>query len=152
MLNDFFTPLVLEIDIDVGRLIARFGDEALEHHRNHVGRSFGDAQRIADDGIGRTAASLTENPLGSCEDDDIMHGQKVARIVEVSDDRQLPFDHCPDLERHAIRIAARQSVFGELTKAFVRRHAARDFVGILIFQFIEREGAGRRNLPGVRNR
>ena len=32
VLDDFFAPLVLEVDIDVGRLLAGFGYEPLEHH------------------------------------------------------------------------------------------------------------------------
>ena len=30
VLDDFFAPLMLEIDVDVRRLLALFGDEALE--------------------------------------------------------------------------------------------------------------------------
>ena len=32
VLDDFFAPLVLEVDVDVGRLLAGFGYEPLEHH------------------------------------------------------------------------------------------------------------------------
>jgi hypothetical protein len=38
VLDHLLAPLVLEIDVDVGRLVAGLGDEALEHHGADLGR------------------------------------------------------------------------------------------------------------------
>ena len=53
MLDDFFAPLVFEVDVDVRGFVTGFGHEALEDHGNRVGGDFGHPQRIADGGIGR---------------------------------------------------------------------------------------------------
>jgi hypothetical protein len=37
VLDDLFAPLVLEVDVDVGRLVALAGDEALEQHAHARG-------------------------------------------------------------------------------------------------------------------
>ena len=47
-LHDDLAPLVLEIDVDVGRLAALLGDEALEQQVVAVGIDRGDAEHVAD--------------------------------------------------------------------------------------------------------
>ena len=47
-LHDDLAPLVLEIDIDVGRLAALLADEALEQQVVAVGIDRGDAEHVAD--------------------------------------------------------------------------------------------------------
>ena len=65
VLHDFFAPLVLEVDVDVGRLVALLGDEALEQ-QIHAGRiDFGHAEHITDGGVGGAAASLAQNVLAA---------------------------------------------------------------------------------------
>ena len=54
-------PLVLEIDVDVGGLVALAADEALEQHVDPVGIDRRHAQAIADGRVGRRAASLAQN-------------------------------------------------------------------------------------------
>ena len=61
--DDLVAPLVLEIDVDVGRLVALRRDEALEQRVHDVGPDIGDAEAIADDGIGGRAAPLAEDLL-----------------------------------------------------------------------------------------
>ena len=53
VLDDFFTPLVLEIDVDVGRLVALAAKKACEQQMARVGIDRRDAQAIANRGIGR---------------------------------------------------------------------------------------------------
>ncbi len=45
VLDHLLAPLMLEIDVDVGRLAALVRDEALEHQVDAVGRHLGDAER-----------------------------------------------------------------------------------------------------------
>ena len=47
-LDDFLAPLMLEIDIDVGRLAALLGDEALEQQVVPDRIDRGDAEHVAD--------------------------------------------------------------------------------------------------------
>ncbi len=61
LLDDLFAPLVLEIDVDVGRLVALVGQEALEQDFVLVGIDLGDAQAVADGGVGGRAAPLAED-------------------------------------------------------------------------------------------
>ena len=63
VLDHLFAPLVLEIDVDVGRLAPLRRDEALEQEIGAVGIDLGDAEAEADRGIGRRAAALAEDAL-----------------------------------------------------------------------------------------
>ena len=63
--DDLVAPLMLEIDVDVGRLVALLGDEALEQRVDHVRADLGDAEAEADDRIGGRAAPLAEDVLRS---------------------------------------------------------------------------------------
>ena len=65
MLDDLFSPLVFEIDVDVGRLSALHGHKALEQESDPLRTDGGDAEAIADDRIGGRAAALTENALAT---------------------------------------------------------------------------------------
>ena len=60
VLDHFLAALVLEIHVDVGRLVALARDEAFGQHLEPV-RSYGrDAQRVAHDRIGRRAPALVQ--------------------------------------------------------------------------------------------
>src|SRR4029077_20120102 len=59
VLDHLLATLVLEIDIDVGRLVARGADEALEQHVDPRRIDCSDAEAVADDRIGGGAAPLT---------------------------------------------------------------------------------------------
>ena len=54
---------MLEIDINVGRLVTLSGDEALEQQIATRRIDFGNAEAIADGGIRRGSPPLAENPL-----------------------------------------------------------------------------------------
>src|SRR6218665_3433669 len=55
VLDHFLAPLVLEVDVDVGRFIAFLRDEALKKDAHAFRIDFGDAQAVADNAIGRRA-------------------------------------------------------------------------------------------------
>src|SRR5205085_4509189 len=67
VLDHLLAPLVLEIDIDVGRLAPRGADEALEQDVDLGRVDRGDAEAIADHRIGRRAASLAQDVAGAGE-------------------------------------------------------------------------------------
>jgi len=56
---------VFEIDVDVGRLVAGVGDEALEQDLGLVGIDLGDGEAKADGGIGGRAAALAQLPMSN---------------------------------------------------------------------------------------
>ena len=64
ILDHLLAPLVLEIDVDVGRLLALGRDEALEQQIDLGRIDLGDAEAVADGGVGRRAAALAEDALG----------------------------------------------------------------------------------------
>jgi hypothetical protein len=83
---------VLEIDVDVGRLVALLGDEALEEHRHAPGIDLGDAEAVADGGIGGRAAALAEDLLAARVGDDILDGEEERLIRELLDELELMLD------------------------------------------------------------
>jgi hypothetical protein len=89
VLDHFLAPLVLEIDVDIGRLVALARNEALEQHF-HAGRvHLGDAQRVAHRRVRRRAAPLTEDAAAAGEADDVVHGEEVRLVPEFLDEREL---------------------------------------------------------------
>ena len=65
VLDHLLAPLVLEVDVDVGRLVALLRDEALEQHAHPRRIDLGDAERVADRRVGRRAAALAEDAPAS---------------------------------------------------------------------------------------
>ena len=81
-----------QVEIDVGPLTALFGEEALEEqfhaHRVHGG----DAQGVADGGVGGGAAALGQDALLAAEAHQVPHDEEVAGQVELFDERQFALD------------------------------------------------------------
>ena len=99
VLDDFLAPLVLEIDIDVGRLVARGADEALEQDVDPRRIDRGDAEAIANDRIGGRAAALAQDAATPRKLHDVVDGQKIAGIVEPLDQLELVLDQ----SAHSVR-------------------------------------------------
>lgn len=91
-LDHLFAALVLEVHVDIGWLATFLRDEALEDEGDGLGRHFGDAKEIADNGIGGRAAALAENALRAGEGHDVMDGQEIGRIVHRADECQFLLD------------------------------------------------------------
>ena len=89
VLDHLFAPLVLEIDIDVRRLLPLLGQKAREQNIDLLGIDIGDAEHEADDGIGGRAAPLAENAFVVGKPHDVVDRQEIARIVELLDEREL---------------------------------------------------------------
>ena len=157
VLDHFLAPLVLEIDVDIGRLAAVLGNEAGEQEIALVRIDRGDAEAKAHRAVGRRAAALAENflVLSAREGDDVMDGEEVARIVELGDERELVSQALSDLAGNAFRIfVSRIAVLragpGQIFKMLLRGLAFRHrLVGIFVLQFAEREAAGLGDLDGA---
>ena len=80
VLDDLLAALVLEVDIDVGRLVALLGDEALEQKIDLARIDLGDAKTVTDGGIGRRSSPLTENFLAAGKADDVVNRQEIRRF------------------------------------------------------------------------
>ena len=90
VLDHLLAPLVLEVDVDVGRLVARLGHEALEDHGADLGADRGDAEREADQRVRRRAPPLAEDALGAGDSATTsLHGQEVGRVGLAGDQREL---------------------------------------------------------------
>ena len=142
VLNDLFAPLVLEIDVDIRRLVALLGNEPLEQHGHARGIHFRDLQAVADDGIGGRAAALAEDVLRAGVLNDIVHGEKKGLELELRDQAQLVLDTLAHGGRRALRPALGAALPGQGAQmaggSFARGH---DFLGILVAQLIEIERA-----------
>ena len=95
VLDHLLAALVLEVDVDVGGLVAGLGHEALEDHRDRVGRDFGHAQCVADGGVGGRAAALAEDAAVAGEADDVVDGQEIGRVAELADQGEFAVDQVP---------------------------------------------------------
>ena len=145
VLDDLLAALMLEIDVDVGRLLAFLGDEALEEKVDGVGIDVGDAEAVADRGIGSRAAALAEDRLvaGAGEIHDVVDGEEVGGDGQPFDERELMDDGGPDLSRNAFGITLGGSLPGEGLEMLLGRRADRDgFVGIFVAKLVEGKAAG----------
>ena len=61
VLDDLLAPVALDVDVDVGRPVALGRQEALEQQAERHRVGVGDAERVADRGVGRAAPALAED-------------------------------------------------------------------------------------------
>jgi hypothetical protein len=122
VLNDLFAPLVLEIDVDVGRLLALLRDEALEQQVDLDGIDRGDAEAVAHGGIGRRAAALAEDGLvaRAGEAHDVVDGEEIGGVTELVDEGELADDRRPDLVGQPLRIAFGRALPGQRREMVLR--------------------------------
>ena len=145
ILQNFLAAFVLEVDVDVGGFVPLAADEPLEQQVHPLGIDGSDAQAEADGRVGRRAAALAEDAAAAGEDDKVPDGKKVGLVVQLSDQLQLVLDEAPHLIGHALRVAVPRAFPSQPGQIFQRRLPRRgEFLGILVTQFVEREGC----LPG----
>ena len=89
VLDDFLAPGMFEIDVDVRRLVALPGDEALEQQFDPRRIDFGDSQAIAHRRIGRRAAALAENSAATGKIHHVMDGEKIMLVTQLPNQRQF---------------------------------------------------------------
>ena len=146
VLDHLLAPLVLEIDVDVGRLAPFGGDETLEQEIDLLGIDLGDAEAITDDGIRRRAASLAKNAFRSRKAHDVVDGQEVRRVFELGGDGELFVERFLDILLHAVRITALRALLHQRDQCVLRRgEALAGFFRIFrLPQLVEREAAAAR--------
>ena len=153
ILNDLLAPLMLEIDVDVGRLLAFGRDEALEQEIDLGGVHIGDSEAVADRGIGGRASALAEDAVAARIVDDVVDGEEIARVIELGDQRELFLERVAHLGRDAAGKAPSRALPGQIFQMRLRGLAWRHrLVGIFVFQFVEGEGAGGGDLDAAAKR
>ena len=150
VLDHGLAALVLEIDIDVGGLVALLGDEALEQDLDARGVHLGDPEAVADRRVGRRAPPLAQDPLGAGKAHDVLDRQEIGLIAQLRDEHELVLHLGPDLGRHPARPAPGHTGMGQGPEVARRRLARRhQLLRILVAQLIEREPAAPRDLEGL---
>ncbi len=147
VLDHFFAPLMLEIDVDVGWLVALLRDEAFEQHRGARRVDLGDEERIADRRVRRRTPPLAEDALPARPGDDVVHGKEIGRVAHFGDQPQFVLDLRHNLVRHAARITPREALRGQLPQPGIGRlTVGHDFLGIFVAQFVQGKIAARNDL------
>ncbi len=147
-MNDFFAPLVLEVDVDIRRLVALARNETLHQQAGVValrvdGR---DAEAVTHHGVRRGATPLAKNFLFARVANDVLHREEERFVLQVPNDRQLVLDGGTRLPGHALRPLLARALFHELTQITRRRFSGRhELVRILVLQFFESERAATRD-------
>ena len=139
VLDHLLAAFVLEIDVDVGRLVALIRDEALEQKVGLHGVDVGDAEAIADHRVRRRTAPLAEDLLlFAGEADDVVHRQEERRVIEPADQLELLGRGRCALLRNSAGIAPVRAFFSKGDERFLRRRESfAGFVRVLgLLQFI----------------
>ncbi|MNN59104.1 hypothetical protein D3C81_1741960 [compost metagenome] len=97
ILDHFFAPVVLEVHVDIRRLVALTRKEALEQQAMLHGVELGDAQHETHHRVGGRTAALTQDALAAGEGDDVVHGQEVTFVTKFLDQCQLRGQHITHL-------------------------------------------------------
>ena len=150
ILDHFLAPLVLEVDVDIGRLAAVLGNEAGEQKLGLFRIDRGDAEAKTHGAVGRRAAALAENffVLPARVVHDVVHGEEIARVVELGDQGELIVEPFLHVGRNAVgifvlRIALLCARPGEIFQMLLGGLAGRHrLVGIFVLELTEREAAG----------
>ena len=143
---------MLEIDIDVGRLVARRADETFKQQVELGGIDGGDAKAITDRRIGRRAAPLAQDAAADGEADDVVDGKEIGGIGQLVDQRQFMPQRRRHLGRQAVRIAAGRPLAGQTDQALLRRFRRIVVDGIFVSQLVEVETAAPDDLQGAGHR
>ena len=153
VLDHLLAPAMLEVDVDVGRLVPLLADESLEERLDAIGIDRGHPEAEADHRIGGRAAALAEDAPRPCEAHEIVDGEEVTRVVEFGDQREFVLDALAHAGRHALAMARRRVSLDrprldELAQMRIGRAIGRhDLARVLVAQFPEAEGdASRRDL------
>ena len=154
VLNDLLAALVLEVDVDVGRLGALGGEEAFEEQVRPRGVDGGDAEHVANRAVRRAPAALAEDPPGPREVHDLVHAEEIRRDRERLDERELLLDlRAHGGRRAALAVAHDDPLLDDAAQGVVRRFAGPNegLARKVIVDLIERESTPRGDLDGARD-
>ena len=142
ILNHLFAALVLEIDVDVGRLVSLAADEPLEEHVHPLRIDGRDAQAVTHGRIGRRTASLAENPPPRAKRTKSHTVRKYASYCNSAINRNSCSNSRRTFSGTPPRIAPPAPAHVSRDKVLAQRFARRgQFLGILVTQLVERKPA-----------
>jgi hypothetical protein len=113
-LHDDLATVVLEIDVYIRRFPSLETDESLEEQIIPVWIYGGDAQNVANGGIGCRTPSLAQYPLAASETYNRVNRQKVGSIIKRTDQAELMLNGGADLVWNPIRITAPGALPGKM--------------------------------------
>ena len=149
-LDHAFALLMLEVHVDVGGFVALGGDEALEQQPAAGGVDAGDAQHVADGGIGGGAAALAQDVLAAGVADDAVHRQEIGGVPKLLDQAQLVAQLGCHRVRDGLRVAPGGAFPGQPLQGLLRGQGrVFDLVGVLIAQVGEVEAAPAGEFDGA---
>ena len=140
VLDDFLTPLVLKVDVDVGRLVARAADEALKQQAGMRRVDLGHAQAIAHRRIGGRAPALAKNAFTPGKAHDVVHRQKIHLVAQLGNQRQLVRHLLRDTRRQTLRVTPRCAFVGVLVQGLAWAQAGQHALHrVLVAQLVQVE-------------
>ena len=93
---------MLEIHVNIRRLIPLPRDESLEQQRDLLRGDLGDVQAVAHDGVGGRASALTEDMARLGKLDNVVDSQKIVLVRQLGNQIELLMDARLDGLRHAV--------------------------------------------------
>jgi hypothetical protein len=140
VLDDLLAALVLEVDVDVGRLVALGADETLEQQLVACRVDLGDAERVADRRVGGAAAPLAQDALRTRPLHEVGDGQEVGLVLQLA----ISASSCSTVARTdgGVPCGKRRSSPCSVRRAASSRRVAvgHDLLRVLVAQLVEREG------------
>ena len=136
ILDHLLAAVVLEVDVDVGRLAAFAADEPLEEHVQASRIDRRDPQAVADSRVGCRPPSLAKDAPPPGKSHDVKHREKVGLVTEFGHERKFVLDERPHLVWNAVWVPLCSPPPRQVCKILRRRAAlwhAR--IGIFVPQF-----------------
>ena len=147
VLDDFFTPLVLKVHINVGRFAALPADETFKQGTAFSRIDSGDAQAIAHRRVGRRAAPLAQDALCPRKAHDVMDGDEIHLVLQLNNQRQLVRQLGLDGGGHTARVAQRCALGCQaaqtLRRALLGGGNVTQRIAVQVTDFIEAKAAAR---------
>ena len=143
---------MLEVDVDVGRLVALARDEALHEQLAARGVHLGDTQAVTHHRVRGRAASLAEDAEAPRLAHDVVHREEIGLVPEIGDERELvvdPVRACFPGHRAGQRLCAPglRELAQVRGRGLARRH---QLARIFVAQLVERKIRQRGDLHGFR--
>jgi len=140
ILDHLVAPFVLEIDVDIRRLVTLGGDEAFEQQIETRGVDFRYAEAETHGRIGRRAPPLTEDAARAGEAHDVVNGEEIGGVVQPTDQFEFVAERLRDTFGDAIGKARLGALMGERLQRRLRRgEAFAHFLRVGMGEFVETE-------------
>ncbi len=107
---------MFEIDVDIGRLVALFGNESLDQRLHACRVDLGYPQAKTHGGIRGRAPALAENAFRARETDDVVDRQEIRFVAQLGDKLEFVLDEPHDLLRHPAGPALPHALPGQFSQ------------------------------------